>query len=199
MFIYNKILEIWDKKGLTIMLIGVILFFFIYWFLFTSEKKSGTYSNISLKDIFKRQFNQPQPIYNIPDIQIRPYNKSPAPKCSKGEAECRRVLEKIFNRSFPNVRPNFMKNSVTGENLELDMYNPELNLACEYNGIQHYKFNKWMHKNSSSNFQNQQYRDMIKRSLCKQNNINLIEVPYTVKLEDIETFIINRLKKLNYI
>jgi len=196
MFIYNKILKLWDEKGLTIMLIGVILFFFIYWFLFTSDNKSGTYNKISIKDLFKNNsYSHPQ--YVIPNSITKPYNKSPLPKCSKGETECRRVLEKIFKLPFPNVRPNFMKNTVTGENLELDMYNPEVNLACEYNGIQHYKFNKWMHKNSS-NFQNQKYRDIIKRSLCKQNGINLIEVPYTIKINDIESYIIANLKKLNY-
>ena len=79
------------------------------------------------------------------------------------------------------------------------MYNPELRLACEYNGQQHYKFNKFMHKGSSTNFQNQQYRDIMKRDLCKKNNINLIEVPYTIKHDDIEQYIIYKLKNLNYI
>ena len=196
MFIYNKILKLWDEKGLTIMFTGIIIFFIIYWFLFTSENKEGTYNKISLKNLFKQEISYKHPQNNtiLPNF----VRKSPVPKCSKGEAECRRVLEKIFNVPFPNIRPNFMRNTVTGENLELDMYNHDLKLACEYNGQQHYKFNKWMHKNSS-NFQNQKYRDIMKRNLCQQYGINLIEVPYTVKLENIEIFIINRLKKLNYI
>ena len=193
MFIYNKILKLWDEKGFTIMFTGIIIFFIVYWFLFTSENKDGTYNKISLKNLFKQEIS-----YKHPQTTNNFVRKSPVPKCSKGEAECRRVLEKIFNVPFPNIRPNFMKNTVTGENLELDMYNHDLKLACEYNGQQHYKFNKWMHKNSS-NFQNQKYRDIMKRNLCQQYGINLIEVPYTVKLQDIEIFIINRLKKLNYI
>ena len=56
-----------------------------------------------------------------------------------------------------------------------------------------------MHKGSSTNFQNQQYRDIMKRDLCKKNNINLIEVPYTIKHDDIEQYIIYKLKNLNYI
>lgn len=201
MFIYNKILKIWDEKGLVIMFIGIIVFFIVYWFLFTSENNSGTYQKISLKDLLINNFSN-QPVRYNPTFHVRPetkpYRQSPVPKCSKGEAECRRVLENIFNVEFPNVRPHFMRNAVTGENLELDMYNKSLNLACEYNGQQHYKFNKWMHKNSS-NFQNQKYRDIMKRDLCKKYGINLIEVPYTVKINDIESFLINRLKKLNYI
>ena len=201
MFIYNKILKIWDEKGLVIMFIGIIVFFIVYWFLFTSEHNSGTYSKISLKKLFLNNSNDTNVHYN-PSFNLRPEininSNRKLPKCSKGEAECRRVLEKIFNTSFPNVRPNFMKNTVTGENLELDMYNKQLNLACEYHGQQHYKFNKWMHKNSS-NFQNQKYRDIMKRDLCKKYGINLIEVPYTVKINDIESFLINKLKKLKYI
>ena len=201
MFIYNKILKIWDEKGLVIMFIGIIVFFIVYWFLFTSENNSGTYQKMSLKDLFINNFSN-QPVRYNPTFHVRPeikpYRQSSLPKCSKGEAECRRVLENIFNVEFPNVRPHFMRNTVTGENLELDMYNKSLNLACEYNGQQHYKFNKWMHKNSS-NFQNQKYRDIMKRDLCKKYGINLIEVPYTVKINDIESFLINRLKKLNYI
>ena len=37
MFIYNKILKLWDEKGFTIMFTGIIIFFIVYWFLFTSE------------------------------------------------------------------------------------------------------------------------------------------------------------------
>ena len=43
-------------------------------------------------------------------------------------------LQNRFNKPFPKSRPNFMFNSVTGENLELDMFNKELLLACEYDG-----------------------------------------------------------------
>ena len=52
MFIYNKILKLWDEKGLTIMFTFIIIFFIVYWFLFTSENKDGTYNKISLKNLF---------------------------------------------------------------------------------------------------------------------------------------------------
>jgi len=119
------------------------------------------------------------------------------PKKSKGELECKRVLEHIFQKPFLSVRPDFLRNNVTGGNynLELDCFNEELKLACEYNGIQHYKFTPFFHKNNES-FLNQKYRDDMKRRICKDNNITLIEVPYYIKHHQIKDFIISKLKSL---
>lgn len=119
---------------------------------------------------------------------------------SSGELECRRVLESIFNKSFAKSRPDFLRNPVTGglHNLELDCFNRELQLAVEYNGAQHYKYIPFFHKNKEA-FRNQGYRDFMKRSMCRENNINLIEVPYTVKTKDIHDYLVKELKKLRYI
>lgn len=112
---------------------------------------------------------------------------------SKGEKECRRVLEMYYKKPFPNERPSFMKNSITGAKLELDCYNPELKVACEYHGVQHYKFTPRFHE-TKQHFYNQQYRDKETRELCRKNGVFLIEVPYTVKLCDIEKYILNKLQ-----
>jgi hypothetical protein len=117
---------------------------------------------------------------------------------SKGEVECRRVLENIFKRPFKKARPIYLKNEITNNSLELDCYNKELSLAVEYNGEQHYKYNKFFHSSKEA-FKNQQYRDYMKRELCKKFNIKLIEVPYTVKLENIEKYLVNELRNINYI
>lgn len=115
---------------------------------------------------------------------------------SKGEVECRRVLEKIFNCSFDKCRPDFLRNDVTGGNynLEIDCYNPRLRLGIEYNGVQHYKYTPFFHKNKES-FYNQKYRDELKRRMCRDNKVVLIEVPYDVKLEKIEGYLIEELRK----
>jgi Iridoviridae Uvr/REP helicase len=119
-------------------------------------------------------------------------------KDSKGEIECRKFLETIFQKPFTKARPDFLKNPVTGNNLELDCYNRELKLAIEYNGQQHYKFSAHFHKNVEAST-NQKYRDELKRRMCLENGINLIEVPYTIKLNDIGAFLHLRLRQLGYL
>lgn len=115
---------------------------------------------------------------------------------SKGERECRRVLEKIFKVPFSKARPDWLNNTVTQNNLELDCYNHDLRLACEYQGEQHYRFNKFFHRNKDD-FMNGKYRDDMKRRICRDNGVILIEVPYTVKIPNIEWYIKSKLSKLN--
>jgi len=150
-------------------------------------KKSGTWSKY----------------FFVPDVNYESSDKykiQNRKKDSSGETECRRVLQEIFKVPFGKARPDFLSNPVTGGdfNLELDCYNPELNLAVEYNGQQHYKFIPFFHKNKES-FLNQKYRDELKRRMCNDNMITLIEVPYTVKTENIKKFLLQELFKRGYI
>lgn len=167
--------KFWQKYGFEISLICSIIFMLIL--AYVNRRRKGAYDSF---------------------VIIPPKPKRRPPQESKGELECRRVLENIFNKPFNKARPNILRNPVTSDeynsdiNLELDCYNEELKIACEYNGIQHYKFNKMFHKNKDA-FMNQKYRDHLKREMCLKNNIKLIEVPYTVKHEDIENFIRQKL------
>lgn len=111
---------------------------------------------------------------------------------SKGETECRRVVEAFTGKLFPKTRPPFLNNIVSGQNLELDCYNEELKIAVEYNGKQHYEFIPHFHINREA-FYNVKYRDEMKKRLCEENNVKLIIVPYSIKHEDIETFIKDQL------
>jgi hypothetical protein len=139
--------------------------------------------------------------YNTYDVSInkrKPATKRGPPKESSGEKECRRVLETLFKKPFPNIRPDFLQNPVTGNRrLEIDCFNEELGLGIEYNGVQHYKFVPFFHKNKET-FMNQKYRDNMKRGMCKQNGIILIEVPYTVKTKDISAFLVDELMKSGF-
>jgi hypothetical protein len=113
---------------------------------------------------------------------------------SKGEKICCKAMEYMFNSSFNSVRPSFLKNPETGRNLEIDCYNEELKIAVEYNGIQHYKWPNFTGQ-SKEDFIRQLERDKMKKQVCKQKGIFLITVPYTVKHEDIPSYLHNMIKK----
>ena len=114
------------------------------------------------------------------------------------EEMCRSIFEKIFESKFEKIRPDFLRNDKTGRNLELDGYNPNIitpigsGLGFEYNGEQHYKYVDVFHK-SIDDLTRQQERDALKIRLCKKNETVLITIPYTVKSNGLESFIIRKL------
>lgn len=111
---------------------------------------------------------------------------------SSGEKACKTFLESVFKRPFVKDRPDFLRNNITGVNLELDCFNKDLGLAVEYNGQQHYRYTPFFHKNKEA-FHNQMYRDETKRRLCREHGVVLIEVPYHVR--DIETFLTRQIEE----
>jgi hypothetical protein len=102
---------------------------------------------------------------------------------SKGEVASRAAMESIFHAKFTKARPSWL------EKLELDGYNPELRLAFEYNGIQHYKYTPFFHRKGPQDLVNQIERDNRKLDICDRMGVTVITIPYTVKNEDIESFI----------
>nr|QBK91583.1 MAG: restriction endonuclease [Pithovirus LCPAC302] len=118
-------------------------------------------------------------------------------RISKGELKCKEALEEIFERPFYCVRPDFLKNPETGRNLELDLFNDELQVAVERNGIQHIKWPNYTGQ-SREDFIKQLKRDKFKLEMCDQNGIYLITVPHTVEEKDIKQFIIDNLPIITY-
>jgi hypothetical protein len=113
---------------------------------------------------------------------------------SNGETICHEIIKEIFPEySFNKIRPEWLKNPDTNRCLELDLFCRELNLAIEYNGKQHYEYNKFFHKNIS-NFESQCERDELKKHLCTLHGITLITVPYKYNTkQSIREYILNRL------
>lgn len=117
---------------------------------------------------------------------------------SKLELLSKVVLEEIFGRPFYKVRPDFLRNEVTGMNLEIDLYNDDLKLAVEVQGDQHYKFNSYFHK-SKEHFLNQRYRDEMKKWKCKEKGITLVEVPYRVGEKRLRSYLIEQLRLCGFL
>lgn len=98
------------------------------------------------------------------------------PKCSssRGETKIREFLslnDIIFEEQYR------FKNCKNINSLPFDFYIPSLNLAIEYQGEQHYKPVDYF--GGEKQFEIQQRNDNIKRKYCKNNNIKLLEIPYT--------------------
>ena len=113
----------------------------------------------------------------------------------QSESMCREVLEDIFKMPFIKRRFDFM------ERLELDGYCENLQIAFEYNGLQHDKYIPHFHRNGIEDFEKQQERDRRKRELCDKNDITLITIPHEYSFmnpKKIEEFIINELENLGF-
>lgn len=188
---FRRFSTFWKNYGFETCVITAILFIAIV--AFFRIGKRGTWSNFYIRD--------PR------DLELIGNSKSNVPKrrpptVSKGEKEMTEALQRIFGKPFIKARPDFLRNTVTsGEgfehNLELDAWNPELGICAEYSGLQHFFESKFFHKNREA-FLNQKYRDELKRRMCKDAGITLIEVSYKVKIEDIEKYLREELTKKGF-
>ena len=109
-------------------------------------------------------------------------------KESKGEAICRHVLEDIYGDQFIRVRPDFLYYEKSNCNLELDGWCHKLKIGFEYNGSQHYRYNKYFHKNEQDLYK-QVERDNWKFNKMNELGYYLITIPYTVPHSRIRQYI----------
>lgn len=94
--------------------------------------------------------------------------------CSKGELK----IEKYLKQNNINFKEQYKFNNCRSKKpLPFDFYIPSLNMVIEYQGKQHYKPVDYF--GGEKSFQIQQRNDNIKRKYCENNNIKLLEIPYT--------------------
>lgn len=162
---------------------------------------------ILLKIFFKQEYTQDSTVLKFSKKPHDPTKLGPPSTLSalpasqskrkinryKSEKESRRIVESIFGKSFHSMKPDFLEFE-NGSNLELDMYNEEMKLAFEYQGIQHSKYTPYFHK-KYEDFLYQQKKDEWKRNKCREMGILLIEIPHTVKFEDLEQYIKDKLRE----
>jgi hypothetical protein len=108
----------------------------------------------------------------------------------------RSALEMLTRKPFVKVRPSWLRNPSTGRCLEIDAWNEELKLACEFQGYQHTIFPNCFHK-SYVDFERQVQRDRFKAEKLRSLGIKLLEVPHTVSVKEIPSFLAGRLSEWN--
>jgi hypothetical protein len=108
---------------------------------------------------------------------------------NKKEKICRKIFENIYKVSFKKIRPKWL--IYKKRPLELDGYNEELKIAFEYNGEQHYIPTHLFH--NKINLREIQKRDKFKKQKCKEIGILLIIIPYYIKENNLESYIIEQL------
>lgn len=108
-------------------------------------------------------------------------------RCTSEEL-CRRCLEHIFQKPFPETRPIWLVNPETGRRLTLDCYCHELGIALDYHGKQHYVYPNNYHR-TIEEFHTQQRRDKLKQDLCDTLGVYYIVVPYDIPRDRIHDFI----------
>ena len=93
---------------------------------------------------------------------------------SKGESKIGQILLSL-NISF--ITQKTFENLKNEKQLRFDFFLPEYKCCIEYNGKQHYEAVEYF--GGIERFEEQKKRDNIKKQWCKDNNIKLIEIPYT--------------------
>lgn len=180
---WNNIYKLYTDWGYEILIFTVIILIIILYLYNRLAGKKGDWT--TYKEVYSGNFEHLKG-----DIVDK--------NTSKLELKAKFILESIFNLPFIKIRPDFLKNQVTGQNLEIDLYNDQLKLGIEINGNQHYKFTPFFQK-SEKEFREQRYRDELKKHMCANNGITLVEVPYSVGEEGLKPYILHQLRLKGYL
>lgn len=88
-----------------------------------------------------------------------------------------KICQKMFGKKnvIYQYRPPFLKSPKNGQ-MSYDIFIPSLNVAIEYQGLQHFKPIDFF--GGEEAFHNLVQRDKAKQELSKQNNVNLIYINY---------------------
>jgi hypothetical protein len=105
-----------------------------------------------------------------------------AGNANKSETLTREILKSFTGYEWDPIRPKWLMGNKNYP-LELDGWCPELNMAFEYQGVQHYKRSEYFHR-TQEDFEDQKKRDKLKRAICKKRGITLLEIPYVYNYTD---------------
>ena len=118
--------------------------------------------------------------------------RSRCPKCGKQQSRGEKIIETYFiQNSIPYQAEKLLNNS--RQRFDFYLENNKHKIAIEYNGAQHYKEVNYF----SSTLDAIQERDKRKELYCKENNIDLFIIPYTMNKNEIYNFLDDIVNKFN--
>lgn len=117
----------------------------------------------------------------------------PVCRTSKGELSIKNYLDSknIFYKH--QYRMHIDEKLFSRNNLKVDFYLPIHNIIIEFNGIQHYKYEPFFHRDGDA-FGRQVDRDKRLKEYCKRNKIKLIVIKYD-EIDKIESILNKKIKK----
>ena len=103
-------------------------------------------------------------------------NRVGCPKCNESKGE-KRITKYLDSKNINYIPQYKFDKCRSKKELPFDVYIPSLNIAIEYDGIQHFEIIDYF--GGLDGFIEIKIRDTIKTIYCKENNIKLIRIPYT--------------------
>ncbi len=112
-------------------------------------------------------------------------------------------MSKLASMTLKKLRTLFPHNNIKteyyvsyrGKKYYFDFFIPELMVAIECHGAQHFKFTPYFHSDYDG-FINQKRRDRFKDEYCTENNIALVCIKSEKELRDLPLRILKALMKV---
>lgn len=154
------------------------------------KKYSADYYAKHQSNILERKRNNWQDYIDRENIIREHLGLPPLGEGYVKEGEMKAYLDKIFlsekyyDNKFWICADNTLvnKGNIYG-GLQLDRYYPNLSLAFEYDGQQHFEHQKYFHK-TKMEFLKYQERDILTNQMCESANVKLFRIPYHMDLTE---------------